>query len=308
MKENRAGKLNRSSRNRLRIVGLLRVLPLALSLYLLTAQYGFGQEQAKTDFAQRDTFTYSYRQFTTGVSRPIFRDFTTSPLFYKGFGLDLQSAWLKRSEEFEHQFEIGLSFNRMSADIPESSFIQPSAVSFLGQLNIRYVQLRTIDILPDTKYNFKAGGSVQSTQNVRINNQLQNNLLGLENFSNLMASGQVTRDISRKRTRELKRKLRFQFNAGILNFNYRPGYAYTYDSEINGLETNPVNWIFSDYSWSLNGWRFSTELEYITFLPNGNIRSWAYVWDAMNAPGRYEAFQMASHQIRYSIYFHTKKR
>lgn len=302
----------------MRIVSLLRILPLAL--YLLTVQYGFGQELVKPDCVQTDTFTYSYRQFTTGVSRPVFRDFTTSPLFYKGFGLDLQTAWLKRSEEFERQFDIGLNFNRMSAKIPESSFIQASAVSFLGQLNIRYIQLWTLDILPKTKYNFKAGGSVQSTQNFRINNQLQNNLLGLENISNLMASGQVTRDISRDKTRELnlwllkptlnpkKRKLRFLFNAGILNFNYRPGYAYTYDSEINGLETNPVNWIFSDYSWSLNGWRFSTELEYMTFLPNGNIRSWSYVWDAMNSPGRHEAFQMARHQIRYSYYFHTKKR
>ena len=192
----------------------------------------------------------------------------------------------------------------MSAGIPESSYIQSSAISFLGQLNFRYVQLWAIDILPGAKNNFKAGGSIQNTQNVRVNNKLQNNLFGLENISNLMATAQLTRDISGKKARAL----RFQFNAGILNFNYRPGYAYTYDSEIIGLETNPVNWIFSDYSWSLNGWRFSTELEYLSFLPNGNIRSWAYVWDAMNSPGKHEAFQMARHQIRYAYYFHTKKR
>lgn len=304
----------------MRIIRKLRILLLALSLYVLSVQNGFNQELAKPDALKSDTITYYYRQFTTGINRPIFRDFATSPLFYKGFGLDLLTAWHKRSEQQDRQFEIGLSFNSMFANIPESNFIQPSTGSFLGQLNMRYIQLWRLNILPNEKNNFKLGGSLQSTQDFRINNNLQNNLIGLENISNLMASGQIIRDISREKTRKLnfwllkptlnpvKRELRFQVNAGILNFNYRPGYAYIYDSEIIGLETNPINWIFSNYKWSLNGWRFNTELEYITYLPNGNIRSWSYVWDAINVPGRHETYQMANHQIRYTYYFHTRKR
>jgi hypothetical protein len=135
-----------------------------------------------------------------------------------------------------------------------------------------------------------------------------------------MASGQIIRDVSRKTQRQLnlwlfkptlkpvKKELLFQFNAGLLNLNSRPGYAFYYFEEIVGLETQLSSWLLSNYKWTLNGWRFNTAFEYIKYLPNGNAKSWSYVWDAANAPGRFETFQMASHQIRYTYYFHTKTR
>ena len=298
----------------------LKILLLAISINGFTLLNGYSQNQVLADSIKIDELSNYYRQLSVGVNNPVYRDFATSPLFYNGFGAHLQSAWFKRSDLRERSFEIGLGLNSMSARIPESNFIQPETGSFFGLISARYLQLWKLKSLSTEKNNIKLGGIVQTTQNFRLNLDLQNNAFGLEHLTNIMASGQITRDISRNEARQLnfwlfkpilkqvKRDLRFQFNAGILNLNYRPGYTYVYNEEIAGLETNPVNWILSTYKWSLNGWRFNTRLEFITYLPNGNARSWSYVWDATNAPGRHEKFQMASHQIRFAYYFHTKKR
>jgi hypothetical protein len=261
-----------------------------------------------------------YSVLSVGANSPIYRDFATSPLFYSGLGLGVQKGWLKRSEERERLFDIGIVANTVSAQIPESNFLQPSTSGFFGQLNLRYLQLWELKKLSNKNNNIKLGGVLRTTQNFRLNTNLFNNATGLENMTNVMASGKITRDVSRKTERTLnlwlfkstlkpvKRELRFQIDVGILNLNYRPGYAYTYAGELVGLETNPLNWVLSNYRWSLNGWRFNAEWEYITYLPNGNATSWSYVWDAANAPGRFESFQMASHQIRYTYYFNTKTR
>lgn len=280
----------------------------------------FGQEE-KVNVDEKSKVQRDYYSIlSVGTNHPIYRDFATSPLFYNGYGLDVQAAWLKRSEKRERLFDMGIAVNTLNAKIPESNFLQARSNSFLIQFNASYAQLFTLDRFSTHKNNIKVGGLIRTTQNFRINPSLQNNYLGLENSTNIMASGQIIRDVSRNSPKKLnlclikptlkpvKRDLRFQLNAGILNFNYRPSYAYSYVGKIIGTETQPLSWVLSNYKWSLNGYRLNTEIEYIKYLPNGNARSLSYVWDVVHMPGRYESFQMASHQIRYRIFFHNKKR
>ena len=264
--------------------------------------------------------SYFYSLLSVGLTHPLYRDFATSPLFYDGIGIALSNAWLRRSDKRERIFQIELGISAHSARVPKSKFIQSGAMGLYGNLSLFYQQLWKLEALSNKRNNTKIGGSVIITQNVRANPSLQNNAMGLENISNLMASAQWTLDVSRTKTKHwnlwlfkpvlkpVKRDLRFLLNVGVLNFNYRPGYAYSYDSEINGTDTNPVSWAFSNYKFSLNGFRFKTQLEYIKYLPNGNARSWSYVWESAHAPGKHESFQMASHRIQYTIHFHTKKR
>ncbi|PKR81068.1 hypothetical protein CW751_05650 [Brumimicrobium salinarum] len=277
--------------------------------------------QAQDNLSRDSISTYNfYTKFGSGLTLPTYRDFATSPLFYSGIGLHLSSAWLKKSEERERIFKIGMNISALTARISQSDLIQPSTLGFMGNFNLFYQQLWKIEYLSNQKNNTKVGGALQLTQNVRGNPALQNNAMGLENLSNLSAAAQWTRDISRVQEKQLnlwiwkptlkpiKRDLRVLLNVGILNFNYRPGYAYSYDGELKGTETNPVEWAFENYKWSLNGWRLQTQIEYIKYLPNGNARSLSYVWQAAHAPGKFEDFQMASHRLQYTIYFHTKKR
>lgn len=289
-------------------------------LLLLISTQAFSQEiESLNSPVEKAPINY-YTQLSMGLTNPIYRDFATSPLFFSGIGISLNSAWLKRSDKRERIFETGFEISAQSPRVPKSDFIQPGGLAGFGQFSFFYQELWKLEALSNAKNNTKVGGAFITTQNIRGNPALQNNAMGLENFTNLMASAQWTLDVSRTETKQLnlwlfkptlkpiKRDLRFLINVGVLNFNYRPGYAYSYDSEMNGMETNPVSWVFSNYKWSLNGFRLKTQLEYITYLPNGNARSLAYVWEATHAPGKHEAFQMASHRIQYTIHFHTKKR
>ena len=294
-----------------------------VSFVLILFLFGFKASAQNTDSLYRtenDPSINYYTQLSLGMVKPLYRDFATSPLFYSGMGINLNTARLKRSDLRERIFDVGLGFNVMSAKVPESNFIQSGASAMFGHLDFYYHELWKIKALSDKNYNLKVGGALVVSQNVRFNQSLQNNAVGLENISNLMASAQVTRDVSRRKTKQLnllifkptfqavKRDLRLLVNVGVLNLNFRPGYAYSYDSEMIGTETNPVTWAFSNYKWSLNGWRAQTQLEFITYLPNGNARSIAYIWEAAHAPGKHEAFQMASHRIQFTLHFHTKKR
>ncbi|HZH86353.1 MAG TPA: hypothetical protein VFD77_03485 [Brumimicrobium sp.] len=296
------------------------ITPFFSLLLLFVSVKGFSQERDSLNLQEIDSPINYYTQLSVGLNNPMYRDFATSPLFYSGFGLDLSAAWLKRADKRERIFEIGLGISAQSPRVPESNFIQAGGLAIFGNLRFFYQELWKLEALSNAKNNTKVGGAVITTQNIRVNTALQNNAMGLENLLNIMASAQWTRDISRTEAKQLKlwfikptlkpvkRDLRFLLNVGVLNFNYRPGYAYSYDSEMNGTDTNPVSWVFSNYKWSLNGFRLKTQLEYIKYLPNGNARSLSYVWEAAHAPGKHEAFQMASHRLQYTIHFHTKKR
>lgn len=281
-----------------------------------------AQEQVNNSNVEHNDSLHTkyYTRLSTGITTPIYRDFATSPLFFSGIGLNLSTAWLKHSDSRERIFQLEMGGAVMSPNTPESDFIQTGGLSFFGQFNAFYQQLWKLEALSNTQNNIKVGGALVTTQNIRINGALVNNLLGLESIYNLMASAQITRDISRKKEKEInlllfkpvlkpaKRDLRFLFNVGVLNVNHRPGYTYTYNSEMNGTETGPAAWTYYNYQWALNGWRLQTQLEYIKHLPNGNARSWSYVWRAAHVPGRHEAFQMASHQIQFTLFFNSKKR
>lgn len=286
-------------------------------LYLGLSLSVFGK--ASLPDSTRAPFEH-FRLISLAYSNPIYRDYATSPLFYRGPGVGVSNAWLKRAEHRERLLELDLRFGMPSAKIPESSFIQPkSSVSF-PQFNLRYSRLYRVKAFKNEKNKLKIGGTFLSTLNMRLNPGLQNNATGFESLVNMMFTAQLSRDISRTQLKELnfwiwkpklkpvKRELRFRFDAGLLNWNYRPGYAYTSMEDINGVETNPLRWLLSRYSWTLNGTRFQTVVELAKYLPNGNARSWSYVWEMATAPGNIETLQMAFHQLRYTWYFKSDKR
>lgn len=296
----------------------LEIILVTLAINAITVSISYGKDKVSSDSV---IFSNYYRTFSFGLNSPTYRDFATSPLFYNGYGVYLQTSWVKESTRKERSLDIGLGFSGMSARTQKSDFLQPNTNAIFSQLTIRYQQLWQSDRFSNKRNNIKIGGVIQTSQNLRLNLEFDNSALGFENISNIMASGQITRDISRTESRQInlwiykptlkpvKRELRLQFNFGIMNFNYRPGYTNVYVDEFNGLETNPIGYLLSNYKWSFfNGWRANSELKLITYLKNGNARSWSYAWDAISAPGRYEKFQMASHQIRYTYYFSTKKR
>jgi hypothetical protein len=290
-------------------------------LMLLLLFVGFNQSKAGNEVAASDSVkpAVRYWQSSLGLSNPVYRDYATSPLYYSGVGFNINTGWLKRSAKKERLFEMLISAAPTSAKIPASNYLERSVTSTFTQFSMRYLKLYELKSLSKGTSHYKVGFALLSTQHFRTNKFLQNNALGIENISNVMLAGQYMRDVSRKSEKKVnllffkptlkpvKRDLRFQLSVGVLNFNYRPSYAFAYEGYLTS-NTNPLSWILNNYSWSLNGWRTQGELELLTYLEGGNARSWSYVWSAMHVPGRFETFQMAVHQIKYTVFFQRTKK
>ncbi len=236
-----------------------------------------------------------------------FRDMATSPLYYTGQVFGFTGGWHGISATRERAVQISYDSGTHSSYYNNTTNIS----SFTG-IDIMVQHLYSV-----RKHNLltvKIGGTIMSTTNIRNNQALMNNSFGLENISNLMFSGKLFADISRKRTRiinlgffqiKLKPSLKnisLTINTGLLNFNYRPGYAYNYLPEINGVRMNN----FKDYKLSLNGYRINTQLSFSKQLKNKNILRASYLYDLYKAPGRYEPFSSGKHSIRFSLMFNYK--
>ena len=248
-----------------------------------------------------------------GYSQISFRDFATSPLIYSGVGTSAQLGWTKWKGRTERKLEVSLIVGFTKALVPESNTFQTNTSARIFNGNIYYDYLVQMPKFSKGKYTVKVGGAFQTTGNFRTNKSLNNNSVGIEAFSNFMFSLYGSKDISRlteknKRFLFIKRNLKpcsrsisFQLNTGILNFNYRPGYAYNGMSELDGSKTNPLTYLLDKYQWSLNGIRIGTRIEFTKKRASGNMQKWAYLWDFVSAPGMFESFQMGSHRIQYSI-------
>ncbi|HPW66723.1 MAG TPA: hypothetical protein PLS84_06520 [Salinivirgaceae bacterium] len=247
-----------------------------------------------------------------------FRDFATSPLFYIGPMFYFSGGQTYVMPKIELDYKLGFNVYTADAKIPKSSLINADAYSFGLGFDAEVSALYQHPKLIFNKQRVQIGGVGVFTSNIRYNPYLGNNGLAVDNLINLMVSGRIVRDISRTTEKiinlylfkitlkPLKRDLMFQTDVGVLNINHRPGYAYSYESEVIGTETTPVKWFFDDYKWSLNGWRLRTHLTYKTYHKNGNAQSIACVWEAFSAKGKIEPFQMATHSIRLTRYFSLK--
>lgn len=245
-----------------------------------------------------------------GISIASFRDFATSPLFYSGVSPILLLSLLK--DRTTRDTEAGLV---MTQGYFTNIYNGSIAVSNVKRMDISYSELFRINPLCAEGLNTQVGFLACVTSNQRINESLFNNANGMEIIPTLFGSIKVTKDISRKkekqgkilflryRLREKQRTLAFRTNIGLINSAYRNGFAY-----IN--QTSVINdpLFFEGYRFSFfSGFRMSTALDYTCYLRNRNAVRLSYVWDAYKTGGKYEKFEMASHNIKISLLFNTCK-
>jgi len=256
---------------------------------------------------------------TAGFTSYMYRDFATSPLFYNGVGLRTAIGYELKSDKNEHLFDIDYIIGAAFAQNPQPSEPGNTTMAFLNTSNFYYHYLHELNPFAFGKYKSYFGSAVASSFNIRVNTSLNNNSVGIENISNIMLAFKLNKDISRHQVviedlllfkRKLlpaKRNLSFQLNIGVLNFNYRPGYAYNYLGEMNGSSTNILKYAIENHQWSMNGMRLQTRLEYAYYKPYKNGSKWAYVWDFANVPGKFEKYQSAFHRLEYVLIINRNK-
>ncbi|MEX1188428.1 MAG: hypothetical protein WED33_04165 [Bacteroidia bacterium] len=263
-------------------------------------------------------YSLSYSDFYSGFgySNITFRDYATSPLFYDARAIAMQIGWPVVREKVRMEFGMDALAGVGSARVPQKSEFTVTNVASIFSGNLHFDYLRRMDFS-----NFKGkvwlGASIQSRLNFRQNRTLGNNGTGLDGLFNLMASGRLEKDFSRnagegkawlffKRKSKVSRVLSFQLNIGLLNLNYRPGYAYGGFSEFDGSNTSSLQFLLNDHTWSLNGLRIQSQIEWIINKKKKYSDRWVYSWELLTAPGKYEKFQMVVHNFTYSMLLFKK--
>jgi hypothetical protein len=294
----------------------LRLLPTFLSFFLLSSTFANTQQDVKDSLV--NPFALKYADFFSGLSYSTigYRDFATSPLFYRGPALELSIGWPVMKAKSYREFGMNALAGLTDASVPDNSEFEVKTPARFFSGNVNYNYLRKTEFL-SPKYLLYLGLSAVSRFHFRINPALGNNGTGVEAFFNFMASGRIEKDFSKKsgegkawlvfrRKNETNRTLAFQLNIGLLNFNYRPGYAYSGFSEFDGTNTNGLQFILNEHSWSLNGMRFQSRLEWIINKRKKYSNRWVYSWELITAPGKYEEFQFVAHSFTYSVLLFRK--
>ena len=273
---------------------------------------------ANEEVVKKSSQWENYFTPSVGIELIKFRDLATSPLFYDGVGLAGNIAWQWEHPKNETKFALYATSSTTTSRTPLSAFFQTSTSSSFLSGSVYVHSLFTLPSLSNEKRTVQLGGAMANTWNIRSNPSLFNNGFGMESFANLFLSGKGIYDISRKHsvvqdfvlfTRTLqpaKRNISLQLNIGLLNLNYRPGYAYNADVALDGSNTDPLAFLLDGHVWKINGYRLGTQLDYTKYIPNGNGHRWSYIWDIAQAPGRFEPFEMVTHRIQYTLLIQTK--
>ena len=249
-------------------------------------------------------------QFGMARTNSVFRDFATSPLFYRGGPTQYSLAWAK--EEGKHDRRLLLKYQSGNFK-PENESVKTQSLAH--SLNIQYSRLWHIGTWKKT--DVRVGGMMDLSGNLRVNPALQNNAGGLEIFNTLFASARISQDVSRleeKKTKILwlipwrkvprRRTLSFQLNAALMNNNYRNGYIYSNQANITNKPNIVYNYKFNAFS----GYRLNTALEYSIFLSNGNAIRYSWYWDALQSGEEFNRFEMGQHAFQLAFLFNMPKR
>ncbi len=284
----------------------IRILILSiLTLYIHQDALGQSQPDMKKSRKNLPTFV----EIGSLVDIGAFKDKATSPLTYHGIGAGLNIGKLKLDTIYEGGSNfcyIGGLYLGGSGDHYSSSIV--------NSVFIDHTRLYQIKTPLDEIFNFKIGGEINLTGNIRFNPDLQNNSFGIEYFGNLMVTGQVSTDISRDEEKVLRlwflkytlkeksRNISLRGNFGLINTHIRNGYAYTGQSQvINDFE------LFDRYQFNaFSGLRLGYKVMYTRYLKTGNAIRWAYQFDGFNTPDGVNFFGMTHNTVSFSLLFRTK--
>ena len=284
----------------------IRLVLVLLSIVMLsTAQ---EQDSTLTNRELRKKRPH-YIEFGIGMGVSKFRDLATSPLIYYALTGNSAIGYLKQDRKRESKIKLRISTGSYAPNI-EGIVTRSSAI--VSGFSI--TKLYALNKFSNEKWNFKVGGLADISVITRINSSLQNNALGVDMFVNLMASGKVTRDVSRKNAKQKKflwikynlqprkRDLSFKLDVGVINSYYRNPYAYLGQSSVVNKTV-----FFDEYQYHIfSGLRFSTEFIYTIYLKNKNALQLSYIWDGYRTESDIDSFGMINNIFKFSFLFNTK--
>ena len=244
-----------------------------------------------------------------GVNAVSYRDFATSPLIYNApLGININAGIEKLKSKHEQNVTLNYTFGLFKS---KTNGERSSSIGHFLTLNSS--DLFKLNVLQE-KWDISLGYLISGVSSFRINDNLGNNSFGYELFFNAMASGKITRDLSRDIIKEKKilfmkfkmrpktRNISFRFDPGIINSSVRNDFSYIGQSAILNDSKAFDNYKFRIFS----GLRFRTSLDFTRYLKNGNGIRWSYTWDALKTGRDIDDFELGSHLFSFSLLFKVR--
>lgn len=236
------------------------------------------------------------------LSRTTVRDRATSPLFYNGtvgsFTLGGLRVFANRETSFLYRAEVG--------GLKETYKAQAKYIAMAW----RYSYLRSIPQFSSARGSLRAGGLIDLSGMLRINEALGNTAAGVDLFPAVFASAKYTLKLDRLSPRvrkfiffNIKQKpryqdLSFQLSLPVMNGSYRPGFSYL------GSGISEKQPIFGNHGFTFyNGFRIMTDVSFTRYRPNGNAIRYSYLWNANTNKGKYDTIDIAQHLFQIAFLF-----
>ncbi|PKV50698.1 hypothetical protein ATE84_2764 [Aquimarina sp. MAR_2010_214] len=291
---------------------MIRKNRIVIILLLFMSAVGISQtENSVLSKKEKRKNRPAYIGFAAGLGTSSFRDFATSPLFYRGIPRHISLSYTKM--DLERESEVGASYLFGQY---HNSFNKHSESSKLHSVSLFYSRLYRLNKLSSPKLNVKVGGLFNATTNFRTNEGFGNNGIGVEIIPTLFGSVKIEKDISRKEEKSKKflfikyklkkrtRNLAFRLNVGLVNSSFRNGYVYNGQAAL----LNEAD-IFDEYKFDMfSGFRVNSSLDYTISLKNKNALRFSYVWDAYKTGGDFDKFEMSAHLFKLTFLFNTNNK
>ncbi len=233
-----------------------------------------------------------------------YRDLATSPLIYRGPAIGLKMAKTKlfanKEYKFALDFSLGSGFSAVDGEI---------STGVITNTDFSYSQLYTLKSLSFKGWESKVGGALSVLFVNRFNADLRNNSVGFEFFPTVFGSFKIGKDFTRhlpfrKKKGSRNQHFSIRLDVGLINTNFRNGYAYTAHSPFyNG--TN----LFENHQFNVfSGFRIRSVIDYILYARNTkNAVKVSYDWAGVRSGENPDRFAVSNGLLSFSFLYRLNK-
>jgi len=278
-----------------------------LMLTMLSSFWLIAQERSKEAILEKGTFeeVRSFIDLGGGIGLVSFRDLATSPLIYRGTSIDLKLAYTKQF--LNKEYKIGIDYFSSSTF---SSVEGETSFGSIQSIDLNYNRLYSLKSLSFRGWQSKVGGTISVLAIQRLNTDLSNNALGLDFFPTLFGSFKIGKDFTkylpfRKKKGARHQHFSIQLDVGLINTNFRNGYAYTIHSPLY----NEPDSLFVDYQFNLfSGLRIRSTVDYILYAKNTkNAIKLSYNWAGVRSGENPNRFALSNGLLSFSLLYRLNK-
>jgi len=278
-----------------------------LIFVLLPSFWLIAQERNKEAIIEEEDTFEEVRKFRelggVGLGVVSFRDLATSPLIYRGPAIGLKLAKTKLFSNKEHKFGVDVFLGSAFASVEGET-----SAGFIINTDLNFSRLYTLKPLSFKGWQSKVGGAVSVLFVNRFNPDLRNNSVGFEFFPTLFGSYKLSKDFTRhlpfrKKKGPRNQHISLRLDVGLINANFRNGFAYTFHSPFyngsNLFENHELNWF--------SGIRIRSIVDYILYSKNTkNAIKVSYNWAGVRSGENPDRFALRSGLLSFSYLYRIK--